>query len=298
MTERQLNGVHHVTAITGNGRRCRGFWAGVLGLRPVKRTVNFDAPTSRHLYFADRVGTPGTTVTFFEWPGLPAGRPGAGQATLLALAAPEGSLGWWRARLEEADADPEPAETPWGEGLAVDDPDGLPVALVEAPAPRPEVEPWAGGEVPADRALRGVAGVRLAVEEAAGSAELIRDVLGLDDAPRGPVAIASDREPPGGRRGRGTIHHVAWRTPDEATQQAWRDRLVELGLSVTPVVDRHYFRSIYFREPGGVLFEIATEGPGFDVDQPVDELGEGLTLPPWLEDRREEIEAALPDTGA
>ncbi len=298
MDERALQGVHHVTAITGNGRRCRGFWAGTLGLRPVKRTVNFDAPTSRHLYFADRVGTPGTTVTFFEWPGLPEGRPGAGQVTLVALAAPEGSLSWWRERLEEAGLGPGEEETPWGPGLAVEDPDGLPVALVEAPPPRPEVTPWTEGEVPADRALRGIAGVRMTVDEAAGSEDLVRDVLGLAGAPEGPAAVRTDRETPGGRRGRGTVHHVAWRTPDEATQQAWRDRLTGLGLEVTPVVDRHYFRSIYFREPGGVLFEIATEGPGFDVDQPVDELGEGLTLPPWLEDRREEIEAALPDTGA
>ncbi len=298
MTERKLDGVHHVTAITGNGRRCRGFWAGTLGLRPVMRTVNFDAPTSRHLYFADRAGTPGTTVTFFEWPGLPQGRPGAGQVTLVALAAPEGSLAWWRERLEEAGAGPEAAATPWGEGVVASDPDGLPVAVVESPPPRPEVEPWTEGEVPAERALRGIAGVRMTVDEAAGSGELVRDVLGLADAPEGPAAVRADRETPGGRRGRGTVHHVAWRTPDEATQQAWRDRLVGLGLEVTPVVDRHYFRSIYFREPGGVLFEIATEGPGFDVDQPVDERGEGLTLPPWLEDRREEIEAALPDTGA
>lgn len=298
MTEHRLGGLHHVTAITGNGRRCRGFWSGALGLRPVKRTVNFDAPTSRHLYFADRVGTPGTTITFFEWPGLPAGRPGAGQATLVALAAPPGSLGWWESRLAGADLDPTPEATPWGEGLRVDDPDGLPVALVEADPPRPEVEPWAGGGVPADRALRGMAGVRLTVAEAAGSEDLVRDVLGLADAPDGPLAVASDREAPGGRRGRGTVHHVAWRTPDQETQRAWRERLTERGLEVTPPVDRHYFTSIYFREPGGVLFEIATEGPGFTVDEPVDELGGGLTLPPWLEERREEIEEALPDTGA
>ena len=298
MSERKLHGVHHVTAITGNGRRCRGFWTELMGLRPVKRTVNFDAPASRHLYFADRVGTPGTTITFFEWPGLPAGRPGAGQATLLALAAPDGSLGWWRARLDEAGAGVEVGDTPWGEGLLLSDPDGLPVAVVEAPAPRDGIEPWTGEDVPAERALRGIAGVRLTVAEAAGSEDLVRDVLGLAGPPAGPAALDARADAPGGRRGRGTIHHVAWRTPDETSQASWRERLTGLGLEVTPAVDRHYFRSIYFREPGGVLFEIATEGPGFTVDQPVEELGRGLTLPPWLEERREEIEQALPDTGA
>ena len=296
-----LDGLHHVTAVTGDGRRCLDFYTGVLGLRNVKRTVNFDAPTSWHLYFADRAGTPGTVLTFFVWPRMPRGRAGAGQATRVAFAAPPGSLEAWQERLEEHGVAPRRAASPWGDGLAFEDPDGTRLALVEEDAGSSGgADPWTGGSVGAGTALRGVRGVGLTVREPEATRTLLEQVMGIATAPSGPAAVEAAGTPPGegaspGRGGTGTVHHVAWRVPDREAQEAWRERLLGRGLEVTPAVDRHYFTSIYFREPGGVLFEIATEGPGFTVDEDVEALGTGLRLPPWLEDRRQGIAAGLPE---
>lgn len=311
-----LRGLHHVTAVTGDARRCLDFYTGVLGLRNVKRTVNFDAPTSWHLYLSDRSGTPGTVLTFFVWPRLPSGRPGPGQVTRVAFAAPEGSLDRWDARLQEEGIDARRASTPWGEGLLFEDPDGMGLALVASgdaakagPEPRTRdgsgaatggaaggVDPWTGGPVGAEMALRGFRGVELTVESPDPTRDLLAETMGIGAAPSGPAAVSAAREgTAAGRGGVGAVHHVAWRAADRDAQEAWRGRLLDRGLEVTPVVDRHYFTSIYFREPGGVLFEIATEGPGFTVDESVEELGSGLRLPPWLQDRRETIEANLPE---
>ncbi len=297
-----LDGLHHITAVTGDGRRCLDFYTDVLGLRSVKRTVNFDAPTSWHLYLSDRSGTPGTVLTFFVWPRLPDGRPGAGQATRVAFAAPPGSLDRWEARLEEKQVDSRRGSSPWGEALHFEDPDGTGLTLVEegdadAGAPgRFAADPWTGGPVGADMALRGFRGVELTVETPGPTRELLEEEMGIAPAPSGPAAVGPAGErTPAGRGGAGAVHHVAWRVADRDAQEAWRERLLGRGLEVTPVVDRHYFTSVYFREPGGVLFEIATEGPGFTVDESVEELGSGLRLPPWLEDRREMIEENLPE---
>lgn len=291
-----LDGLHHVTAVTGDGRRCLDFYTGVLGLRSVKRTVNFDAPTSWHLYLSDRSGSPGTVLTFFVWPRLPNGRRGAGQATRVAFAAPPGSLDRWEARLAEEGVDALRASTPWGDGLRFEDPDGTGLAVVEADERSAgEVDPWTGGPVGAEMALRGFRGVELTVG-APGPTRKLLEEMGIGPAPSGPAAVTPAGEgTTTGRGGAGAVHHVAWRVADGDAQEAWRERLLERGLEVTPVVDRHYFTSIYFREPGGVLFEIATEGPGFTVDESVEELGSGLRLPPWLQDRREMIEENLPE---
>jgi glyoxalase family protein len=301
-------GVHHVTAIAGDPQANVDFYAGVLGLRFVKRTVNFDDPGTYHLYYGNALGEPGTLLTFFPWPGAPPGRRGTGQLTAVALAVPGPALDFWEDRLAEAGIDSDGPGERFGERtLGLEDPDGLRLELVAAPAEDPR-SPWTGGSVPAERAIRGVHAVTLseqgfertaalleALEFAVaaedgnrfryrarqGSAGSLVDVLCLPDAPPGRIAV-------------GTVHHVAWRTPDDVSQLEWRRRVAELGLDVTPVLDRRYFHSIYFREPGGVIFEIATDPPGFTVDEPAGELGRRLVLPPWLEARRDWIEERLP----
>ena len=304
-------GIHHVTAIASDPRRNLDFYTEVLGLRLVKKTVNFDDPGTYHLYFGDELGRPGTILTFFPWPLARRGERGAGQATTTALAVPQGSLGWWRERLERLSV---PVETPRRrfdeEALALLDPDGLRLELVAAAAAG-GADAWLGGPVPAERAVRGVHSVALTVTEAAPTAELLTDGLGLRPAGEepgrlrfataGPAAIGSrvdllprpDAAP--GRVAAGSVHHVAWRVAGDRQQEDWRRRLGERGLGVTPVQDRSYFRSIYFREPGGVLFEIATDGPGFATDERPSQLGAELKLPTWLEPHRDRIAAALPE---
>jgi glyoxalase family protein len=308
-TPERIAGIHHVTAVAGDPAVNRSFYTGLLGLRLVKRTVNFDAPESWHLYYGDREGRPGTTLTFFSWPELPEGRRGRRQVTAVALAVPEDSLGWWAERLEGKGVRVEGPRERHGRRVAtLLDPEGLRLELVETTwASRRQG--WGQGDVPGDQAVRGVEGVEMTVGSADASAALLEDAFGLERRPLdgertrftasggGPgrrLDLVAAPTAPAGRVARGSVHHVAFRTPDEETQGRWRRALDERGLAVTPVRDRHYFRSVYFREPGGVLFEIATEEPGFTLDEDVEGLGSGLRLPPWLEDRREEIEGALP----
>ena len=306
------DGLHHVTAVAGEPRTNLRFYAETLGLRLVKRTVNFDDTTTYHLYYGNRTGEPGTALTFFAFEDARAGRPGRGQAVATAFAVPPGSLAYWADRLGASEATVGERVERFGAGvLPVSDPDGQPLELVEADAP---VEPWSEGPVPGERAIRGCFGVTLqsADPDATGS---VLDLLGFERAgthpepdggervryvaggDRATVVDLLRREPPRGRPGVGTVHHVAFRAADAEEQAAWRDRLSEAGQFVTPQKDRQYFRSIYFREPGGILFEIATDGPGFTADESVEDLGSGLRLPPWLEDDREGIEAALPPLG-
>lgn len=306
----QTHGLHHVTAVAGDPRENLRFYTEILGLRLVKRTVNFDDVTTYHLYYGNRTGEPGTALTFFPFEGARAGRPGRGQAIATAFAVPPGSLDYWADRLAASEATVQEREERFGAGvLPFTDPDGQPLELVEADAP---IEPWADGPVPEGRALRGFFGVTLhsaepdatanvlellgfersgSTEEPDGDGERVRYVADGDHAT---VVDLLRREPPQGRPGVGTVHHVAFRVADEAEQLAWRERLSEAGQFVTPQKDRQYFESIYFREPGGILFEIATDGPGFTVDESVETLGSDLKLPPWLEDDREGIEDALP----
>ncbi|BBL78509.1 diguanylate cyclase [Rubrobacter xylanophilus] len=303
----RVTGIHHVTAIAGDPQRNAGFYAGVLGLQLVKKTVNFDDPTTYHLYYGDAGGKPGTIMTFFPWPDAPRGRIGSGQVVTTAFSVPAGSLGYWTERLVESGVRFERPRERFGETvLSFEDVDGLRVELVAAEDGR---EGWDGGPVPARHSVRGLHHVTLAVEAAERTARLLTETLGFRRegaaegrerfaaGPGGPGRFVDVSEAggfPAGSTGVGTVHHVAFRVPDEEVQLALRGEVAALGYNVTPVIDRKYFRSVYFREPGGVLFELATDGPGFTVDEAEAELGRRLQLPPWLERRREEIERSLP----
>jgi len=302
-------GLHHVTAIAGDPQRNADFYLQVLGLRLVKRTVNFDAPDTYHLYYGDEIGSPGSILTFFPMPGVPRGRRGTGQTTTVGFSVPEGSLGWWRDRLRAAGAAAEDPLTRGGEDvLALEDPDGLRLELVAA-GPADGRPPWERGPVPGAYAVRGLHAVTMSEGGPDPTAELLTGRLGFrlaeetgdrfrfatgDGGPGSLVDVVAQPSAPRGLVAAGTVHHVAWRAPDDPAQASWRAQLVAAGIDVTPVIDRRYFSSIYFREPGGVLFEIATDNPGFATDEPVDALGTGLRLPPWLEPQREAIQAALP----
>ncbi|WP_232685949.1 ring-cleaving dioxygenase [Halobacterium zhouii] len=300
-------GVHHVTAVAGDPAENVRFYREELGLRLVKRTVNFDDPSTYHLYYGDETGTPGTILTFFPFGGGRSGTPGRGQATATAFVVPEGSLEYWTQRFEERDIPHEgPTDRFGARVLAFADPDGQPLELVEGES---DVEPWDGSDVPAEHAVRGFHGVTLhpTDPEATGT---VLEALGFESAATESEAsgervryVAGDRasvvdvltgDGPRGRPGPGTIHHVAFRAPDDDAQAALASAASETGVRTTPQKDRQYFRSIYFREPGGVLFEVATDEPGFAIDEDVADLGASLKLPPWLEDDREQLEAALP----
>ena len=303
----QLSGLHHVTAIAGDAQANLNFYAGVLGLRLVKRTVNFDDPGSYHLYYGDAQGSPGTLLTFFAWPGARRGRTGLGQATAVALSVGPDSLPFWQERLTAHGIPIGEVESRLGETvLPLFDPDGLRLELVPTPSdPRPG---FPEGPVPAAHAVRGLHAVSLPERSPAQTARLLTDTLGFravetdgggwtryalgEGGTFADVQAAPDLAP--GQIAVGSIHHVAWRTPDDPQQSAWLQTLTGLGLGVSPVMDREYFQSIYFREPGGILFEIATDPPGFTVDETADTLGQHLKLPPQYEVRRAQIEAHLP----
>jgi glyoxalase family protein len=304
-----MAGIHHVTAISGKAAHNLEFYKHVIGLRFVKKTVNFDDPGTYHLYYGDRVGHPGTILTFFPWEHAAPGRAGVGLTQQTAFRIPVGSIGYWTHRLVEKGVAHQQPERRFGEQvLSFGDPDGMSLALVGVTGA--EAEPaWDGEGVPAEHAIRGFHGVTLMIEDGARTAAILRDVLGFKKAGQdGTLArftadatvggIVDIREAKGflrGHLGRGSVHHIAFRAADDATQAAMARKLeTEHGLHPTPQLDRQYFRSVYFREPGGILFEIATDAPGFAVDEPVESLGEHLKLPPFLEARRKEIEAVLP----
>ncbi len=299
------HGLHHVTAVASDPQRNVDFYTEVLGLRLVKQTVNFDETSTYHLYYGNETGTPGTVLTFFPFEGAHQGRPGKGQATATGFVVPESAVDYWVDRLTAHDvAVDDPVERFDETVVRFEDPDGQPLELVTGET---DVEPWADGPVPVDDAIRGFHGVTLEPldSEATGT---VLETLGYEqvrtEANRvryrvpGERASVVDLRTDGGERGQpgaGTVHHVAFRTPNDETQDAWRERLSDAGLFVTTQKDRQYFRSIYFREPGGVLFEIATDGPGFTRDESVPALGTNLKLPPWLESDRERLEERLPE---
>jgi glyoxalase family protein len=304
-----LGGIHHITAIAGDPQQNVDFYAGILGLRLVKRTVNFDDPGTYHLYFGDELGHPGTILTFFPWPGAPRGRHGVGQATVVSFSVPHDSLGFWEERLKSRAITFEMLDSPFDEPtLEFADPDGLRLELV-ADSRSGLGDPWTGGSVPVAQAIRGFHSVAL-LEHAYNDTEvLLTDVMGFrlahavghrrryaagDGGLATYVDVVSAPDASPGQVAVGTVHHVAWRAATDEAQQTWRRRLLEAGLNVTPVRDRQYFRSIYFHEPGGVLFEIATDPPGFTIDETPEALGSKLRLPPWLEPQREALEARLP----
>jgi len=303
----QTTGIHHVTAISGGPQRNVDFYAGTLGLRLVKKTVNFDDPETYHLYYGDGAGSPGTIMTFFPWAHAPGGRIGAGQLVVTSFSIPAASLSYWTERLVETGVRFERPRDRFGDTvLSFEDPDRLRIELVTAEDARPG---RAGGPVQEEHSIKGFHHVALAVEATDRTATLMSDTLGfrrVDEAegrirlsageggPGNLVDIVNAAGFPGGSMGVGTVHHVAFRAPDEETQLELREEVAALGYNVTPVLDRNYFRSIYFREPGGVLFEIATDPPGFAVDEDKEHLGEDLKLPPWLETRRDRLEEVLP----
>ena len=312
MTERIL-GIHHVTAITGDAQQNVDFYTGVLGLRLVKVTVNYDDPGSYHLYYGDDLGRPGTALTFFAWPGaatLPRERRrGTRLATATAYAVPTGALDFWRDRLGVANVPSEESEIFGEKTLAFEDGDGMALELIESPdaAPRPA---WTQGGVDEKHALRGFHRVELTEDSAERTARFLGDVMewrAADSEGERQRLVIGDGSQPGSRvdvlarpdlqRGGmapGIVHHVAWRVSDDAAQAFWLAKVRALGGNVSPIMERNYFRSIYFREPGGVLFEIATDTPGFTVDEIAIELGTHLELPMNLAAAREEIERLLP----
>jgi glyoxalase family protein len=294
----RLDGIHHVTAITADAQRNVDFYAGVLGLRMVKKTVNQDNPTVYHLFYADEKGDPGSDLTFFEYPGVPPGRAGDGMVHRIAWrVGSAGALDFWAGRLGERDVETHRADG----GLRFADPEGLEHQLL---VPDVDDEPLTADhpEIPAEHALQGFHGVRAYGSDPDGSAELLAKTLEFTRGDGGVWEARGERrgstyaydEPPveTGLQGAGTVHHVAWASSVDE-HEAWRDRVAEAGMRPTPVIDRFYFRSVYFREPSGVLFELATLGPGFTVDEPLESLGEKLSLPPFIEHMREEIEAKV-----
>lgn len=304
----RVHGLHHVTAIAGPAQENLDFYAGVLGMRLVKKSVNQDDPGTYHLFYADAEGRPGTDLTFFPWAEMAPPRMGHGLAVETSLEVPAGSLAWWGARLESYGTRIEPAETHFGErSLPLTDPHGLRVRLVEMGAATRRAAPWSGSPVPAERQIVGLHGARLWERQAAPTADFLVSVLGFRhvgtdggwsrygfDGDAGVVDIAEHPAAPRGAWGVGCVHHLAWRVRDDEHQATVRAAVEAAGRHPTPVIDRFWFRSVYFREPGGVLFELATDGPGFAVDEDAAHLGEKLVLPPFLESLRERIEKALP----
>ncbi len=307
---RHATGIHHITAVAADAQRNVDFYVRTLGLRLVKRSVNQDDSTTYHLYYGDETGGPGTILTFFPWQGLRRGRIGTGQAAATAFAIPPASLGWWVERLVSQGIPFRGPERRFDEQvLPFADPDGLALELVTDPDVA-GLPGWGGSGVPAEHAIRGFFGTTLWVEEAAPTAAVLTRVLGFrkerEEGTLTRYRAAGDGRPgtvadvrvtqgfPRGLAGAGTVHHVAFRAADDAAEEAMRRGVIAAGLHPTAVVERFYFRSVYFHEPGGVLFELATDAPGFTVDEPLDRLGAGIKLPPWLEDQRAAIEAALP----
>ncbi len=308
----RVNGLHHITAIAGPAQENLDFYAGVLGMRLVKKSINQDDPGTYHLFYADAEGHPGSDLTFFPWAHLAPPRIGHGLAVEVTLEVPPDSLTFWGSRLDRYGAQIEAVESRFGERvLPVIDPHGLRVSLVEAATPRTLFTPWDGGPVEARYQIRGLHGARLWERELAPTTTFLTGALGFEvlasqdgwtrygfkDVP----GVVDLRETPEARRGAwgvGSVHHLAWRVDDEAHQLTVRSQAEAAGAHATPVIDRFWFKSVYFKEPGGVLFELATDGPGFAVDEDPNHLGESLVLPPWFESSRREIEAALPPLSA
>ena len=303
-------GIHHVTAIASSAARNLDFYTRTLGMRLVKKTVNFDDPGTYHLYYGDETGQPGSILTFFPWAHVAPGRLGVGEAQETMLRVPESAIGYWTHRLVENGVAHEAPAKRFGQTvLALKDPDGMRLLLVAVPGL--EQEPgWSGGDIAAEHAIRGFHGVSLLLDEAAPTAAILTDVLGFTEADRdgsltrfqangadigGVVDIRAAGEFLPARMGAGSVHHIAFRASGDEAQAEMVERLARNHrIGTTNQLDRNYFRSVYFREPGGVLFEIATDDPGFAVDEPASELGRSLKLPGFLEPRRKEIQAVLP----
>lgn len=293
-----IHSIHHVTAVTAKIRENAEFYTGVLGLRLVKRSVNQDDVSAYHLFYADAVGSPGTDITFFDWPTIGSNTPGPASASLTSFRIPSTSLDFWENRLREAGALPERNEN----SILFADPEGQRLELVGT-NDSVIVTPW-GKSVPEEHALRGILGVDLDSARPGLTRSVLTEILGYeqtgedlfetrDENHHGRIRLASSGGNRLGRLGAGGVHHVAFRVADDAELETLQQRIEATGLHTSGFVDRYYFHSLYFREPGGVLFELATDGPGFASDEDPATLGEKLALPPFLEPRRAEIEAGL-----
>lgn len=307
--ENTLLGLHHITAIAGDAKRNFNFYANILGLRFIKKTVNFDDPGTYHFYFGDETGSAGTILTFFPWgEGIPQGRRGAGMATEIGYSVPKGSLEFWAERFEKYNVIyNKPAERFGERYLTFLDPDGLKLELIESNTPDNR-KPWETDEVKADFATRGFHNVTITLNNISGTAGILTEVFGYklisQDVNRyryatnavenaAIVDLVELKEEKRGHVANGSVHHVAFRVKNDEVLMHFREKIASRGISITPQIDRNYFHSLYFREPGGVLFEIATDNPGFMIDESVEELGKNLKLPAQYESRREDIEAHL-----
>jgi len=306
--ENRILGLHHITAIADNAKRNLDFYTQVLGVRLVKKTVNFDDPGTYHFYFGNEEGTPGTILTFFPWEGIGRGTNGNGLATHIGYSVPKGSLGFWKNRLQQFNIQVEEGEI-FGEKLiAFKDPDGLQLQFIESSAPD-DRKVWTTDEIKDENALKGFHNITLTLKKADPTIKVLTDIFGYDLQKQegGRYRLATDAietanlvdiiendKIPAGRNAAGTNHHVAFRVKDDNVLMEFREKVMSEGLNITPKIDRDYFYSLYFREPGGVLFEIATDNPGFTVDEPLNELGRNLKLPKQHEALREKIEGVLP----
>jgi glyoxalase family protein len=303
-----IPGIHHVTCITADVQKCTDFYVGVLGLRFIKKSINQDMPDTYHIYFGDYLGTPGTAMTFFGWPTWPKQRAGSGQITTVSFAVPEGSLDFWTNRLRELNVPARRSVRFDTDVIVLQDADGIELELVPRAVDDRWV-PWPDSPLEADHAIRGFHSVTMTLSETAATFDLLTATMGFrrvgkqgnrtrfqtgEGGAHSIVDVVEAPEGPVGEESTGSVHHVAWRTADPESQIEWRKRLLEAGRNVTPVIDRWYFKSIYYREPGGVLFEIATDGPGFTVDEDPENLGTTLSLPPWFQVRRDRLDEILP----
>ncbi|MBB3108012.1 glyoxalase family protein [Paenibacillus phyllosphaerae] len=297
-------GIHHITCFVKDPQRNVDFYAGVLGLRLVKKTINFDAPEVYHLYFGNEKGSPGTIITFFPHESSRKGRIGGGQVGITTYVVPIGALDFWKARLTALDVPFSECSRFSENYIEFADPDGLQLEIVEREGGA--LNAWSFGGIPTDKAIKGFGGAVLYSTASSKSMEVLEHVLGFDKVgedddfirykAEGDIGniIDLNKESMGwGISGAGTVHHIAWRAKDFEDHEAWRSHVEKSGFYPTPIIDRQYFHAIYFREPGGILFEIATDPPGFANDEPQDRLGEKLMLPAWFEDSRADIEKNL-----
>jgi glyoxalase family protein len=298
-------GIHHITAFVNDAQRTIDFYAGVLGLRLIKKTINFDIPEVYHLYFGNESGQPGTVITFFPWEKQKKGRIGTGQVGVTSYMIPIGSLSFWENRLKKFGVKFITTERFGERYVAFQDPDGLELELVERQGD--PINHWSFGEIHTEAAIKGFAGAVLISAKPNKTAEVLENVLGLQcigqeeewlrfksEAPIGNTIDIKLTPSVRGLMGAGTVHHIAWRANDEEDHKRWRELIQEKGFHPTEILDRNYFKALYFHEEGGIFFEIATDPPGFTVDEPLNDLGQRLMLPSWYESKREELEKTLP----
>ncbi|PIF46599.1 glyoxalase family protein [Chryseobacterium sp. 52] len=306
--ENRILGLHHITAIANNAKRNLDFYTQVLGLRLVKKTVNFDDPGTYHFYFGNETGTPGTILTFFPWEGIGPGTNGSGLATHIGYSVPKGSLEFWKHHLQKNHVSIEEGEIFGEKMISFKDPDGLQLQFIE-PSTEDKRKVWTIDDIKDENALKGFYNVTLTLKKADPTIKVLTDILGYNlqkqeneryrfvtDAieTANTIDIIENNKMPAGRNAAGTNHHIAFRVKDDHILMEYREKVMSAGLSITPKIDRDYFYSLYFREPGGVLFEIATDNPGFTVDEPLEELGTNLKLPKQHEGLRDKIVEVLP----